>query len=109
MSVAAIDLRFGLLHGMPEFPQGYYHTSSRLTPNGLRLDVLFKGARIFEIAVEVSYTPGFDDPTGVRYAARTVGINHAALRTFNSENPWIEYTDLPTMLQAMFTRHRIGL
>lgn len=108
MAMTAIgQVRFGALAGAPDLPQGYHFEAMRDTfeamrdtPNGVRVDVHFKGARIFEIAIELSYSPEYDDPTGIRYAARVV---HG-----NRPHPWVEYPDLPTLMQAMLARHRIG-
>lgn len=102
------QVRFGALADLPPMPQHYHIEAVRDTPNGVRVDVHFKGARIFEIAVELHYVPEYDDPCGTRYAARVVHDNHPRKRAFNHPNPWVEYPDLPTLMQAMLARHRIG-
>ena len=109
-------VRFGALAGAPELPQGYHFEAMRDTPNGVRVDVHFKGARIFEIVIELAYSPEYDELIGTRYAARVVHdnhptkckFNHPTKRKFNHPHPWVEYPDLPTLMQAMLARHRIG-
>jgi hypothetical protein len=109
MAMTAIgQVRFGALAGAPDLPQGYHFEAMRDTPNGVRVDVHYKGARIFEMAIVLFYSPEYDDPTGTRYAARVVHDNHPTKRKFNHPHPWIEYPDLPTLMQAMLARHRIG-
>lgn len=102
------QVRFGALADLPPMPQHYHIEAMRDTPNGVRVDVHFKGARIFEIAVESRYKPEYDDPCGTRYAARVVHDNRPRKRAFNQPSTWVEYPDLPTLMQAMLARHRIG-
>lgn len=99
------NLSRGVLHGLPALPDGYHIADIRDTPNGVRVDVYFRGARIFEFAAELHYVPEYIDPVGYRYAARAV----TDVRSFNNPNKWVEYTDLPTLMQVMLAKHRIGV
>jgi hypothetical protein len=110
MAITAVgQVRFAALAGAPELPQGYHFEAIRDTPNGVRVDVHFKGARIFEIAAELKYTHEYDDPVGTRYAARVVEDRYAKKRAFNHPSPWIEYDNITALIHAMITRHRIGV
>jgi len=110
VAITAIGtVRFAALAGAPPLPEGYHFEAMRDTPNGVRVDVHFRGARIFEIAAELRYVPEYDDPTGTRFAARVVEDRHPRKRAFNQPSKWVEFDDITTLLQAMLARHRIGV
>lgn len=105
MAITAIgQVRFAALAGAPPLPEGYHFEAMRDTPNGIRIDVHFRGARIFEVAAEHSFDR--DQP---RFAARVVEDRLARKRAFNQPSKWVEFDDITTLLQAMLARHRIGV
>ena len=101
-------MRFSALADLPAIPQ-HYHIAVRDTPFGVRVDVLYQGHRIFEMAIEMHYVPEYDDPYGTRYAAREVYDDDPDKLTFNQPEPWQEYPDLPTLVTSMITKHRLGV
>jgi len=105
VAITAIGtVRFAALAGAPPLPEGYHFEAMRDTPNGVRVDVHFRGARIFEIAGEYSF-----DRDTTRFAARVIEDRHPRKRAFNHPQPWVEFDDITTLLQAMLARHRIGV
>lgn len=106
--VAIGRIRYAAFTDVPVLPQGYHLDTIRDTPNGVRADLHFKGARIFEIAVELHYSFEYDDPVGTRYAARVVHDNHPKRRAFNNDSKWVEYDSMSNMIHALLARHRIG-
>jgi hypothetical protein len=92
------------LIGAPPLPEGYYFGSARSTPNGARVDMYFRGARILEIAAELRY-----DLVGPRFAARMVGDGSSDTRTFNQTGKWVKFDDITSLIHTMLARHRIGV
>ena len=110
MALTAIgQARFGALAGLPVLPQGYHLEGMRNTLNGIRVDVHYKGARIFEMAIELKYVPEYDDPCGTRYAAREAHNPDPLKRSFNQPYSWTEYPDVETLVTSMITKHRLGV
>lgn len=98
----------GVLVDAPPLPEGYHFEAMRNTPNGVRIDVHFMGARIFEIAAEMDINAErFEERT--RYAARAIYEFDPYKRMFNQPTPWTEFPDLPSLITSMITRHRIGV
>ncbi len=108
MALINIGLAYRAFDGAPDLPQGYHFEQIRKTPNGVRVDVHYRGARIFEIAAESHYSFEYDDPVGTRYAARVVHDNNPRRRAFNQPGTWVEYPDITSLIQAQLARHRIG-
>lgn len=91
--------RLGLPKDAPPLPEGY-HYIHRVSHehNMARVDVAYKGARIFIIHVELFSDVNYWNKQK-RYAASPV----------RNLFEWTEYPDLETLVTSMITKHRLGV
>lgn len=74
--------------------------------NMARVDVGYKGARIFIIHIELFSDVNYWSKQK-RYAARPV--RDPAKGPFMHPVGWTEYPDLSTLVHSMITKHRLGV
>lgn len=97
----------GLPKDAPPLPEGY-HYIHRVSHehNMARVEVGYKGARIFIIHVELFSDVNYWNKQK-RYAARPV--RDPAKGPFMYPVEWIEYPDLETLVTSMITKHKLGV
>ena len=97
----------GLPKDAPALPKGY-HYIHRVSHehNVARVEVGYKGARIFIIHIELFSDVNYWNKQK-RYAARPVRDPTGGPHMFPVK--WQEYPDLPTLVTSMITKHRLGV
>ena len=100
--------RLGLPKDAPPLPEGY-HYIHRVNHelNMARVEVGYKGARIFIIHIELFSDVNYWNKQK-RYAARPVRDPARGPFTRPAVLQWIEYPDLETLVTSMITKHRLG-
>lgn len=90
--------RLGLPKDAPPLPEGYHYEQVMTTDPGVRVEVSFRGARIFIVSIFIVGITGNWEKQK-RYFARPV----------QNLADCTEYPDLSTLVTSMITKHRLGV
>ena len=94
---------------VPPLPAGYTYENQRFIHQGIRMNIAHKDTLIVEVEQRAKYVPEFDDPVGLRYAARATNGHARLANPVNDPHPWVKYPDMETLVSAVLARHRLGV